>query len=254
MTIGKKCMIGSCQNIVVAKELCAKHYKRSQRHGHVLETRAADWGSREKHPLYRCWNALMRYHRSITETRWTDFWNFVADLGDSRPSPKHVLTRQNDEDAYGPQNFYWKEPRVSTLGDEAKASRARNMRVWYAANSEKVIDTEMRKRYGITLERYNQMLAEQGGVCAICGQEETRVDHRTKRVSRLAVDHDHITGAVRGLLCHGCNNSLGATGDDPVVLAKAIVYLASHSGDREAVITAAVKQLLAIGADHGAFQ
>lgn len=57
--------------------------------------------------------------------------------------------------------------------------------------------SELKRRFGITPEQYDEMLAEQEGVCAICGKEQ---GGRT-----LAVDHDHSTGEVRGLLCTTCN-------------------------------------------------
>ncbi|MFD3999808.1 endonuclease VII domain-containing protein [Streptomyces rubiginosohelvolus] len=57
-------------------------------------------------------------------------------------------------------------------------------------------------RYGLTESEYDFMLAAQGGVCAMCG--ETCVSGR-----QLAVDHDHATGVVRGLLCVKCNRQLG---------------------------------------------
>ena len=58
------------------------------------------------------------------------------------------------------------------------------------------------KAYGLTIDTYEELLAAQGGVCAMCGQACS-----TGR--RLAVDHDHETGQVRGLLCYRCNRGLG---------------------------------------------
>lgn len=67
--------------------------------------------------------------------------------------------------------------------------------------------------YGITVDEYEMMLRAQGGVCAICGREESHRS-RTGVVRRLTVDHDHSTGRVRGLLCHSCNVMLGFLRDD----------------------------------------
>lgn len=74
------------------------------------------------------------------------------------------------------------------------------------------------KTYGITKEQYDQMLREQKGVCIICG-------NTNKSKIRLAVDHDHKTGKVRGLLCSRCNVALGLVGDDIIVLQEMISYL-----------------------------
>ena len=81
------------------------------------------------------------------------------------------------------------------------------------------------KNYGISLEEYNDLLRKQGSVCAICGQDEPSAHGRTGKQFRLAVDHCHDTGVVRGLLCQKCNRAVGLFGDDPILLRKAISYL-----------------------------
>ena len=84
----------------------------------------------------------------------------------------------------------------------------------------------LKKRYGITANQYDQMVIDQDNGCAICGSKE--VGGRGEG-TRLAVDHDHKTGKVRGLLCTNCNNGLGRFKDDPDLLTKASEYLKSHS-------------------------
>ncbi len=74
-------------------------------------------------------------------------------------------------------------------------------------------------RYGVTLAEYDAMLEAQGGACAICGKapgEEGR---------RLAVDHDHETGEVRGLLCGKCNQGIGCLQDSAELARRAMMYL-----------------------------
>lgn len=67
------------------------------------------------------------------------------------------------------------------------------------------------KKWGLTPEEYDDMLAMQDGGCAACGQPET---HRNQwGVISLAVDHDHDSGHLRGLLCARCNRALGLLGD-----------------------------------------
>ncbi len=59
------------------------------------------------------------------------------------------------------------------------------------------------KQYGLSLDDYDRMFGKQGGVCAICGQPETR--RYRGEITNLVVDHDHKTGRIRGLLCSRCN-------------------------------------------------
>ena len=81
------------------------------------------------------------------------------------------------------------------------------------------------------------MLAAQDGVCAICGRPPT------EGIS-LHVDHDHESGARRGLLCFRCNNSLGDLEDDSDLLRRAAAYLDAHDPE-VAELTARVKERLA---------
>lgn len=88
---------------------------------------------------------------------------------------------------------------------------------------EKRRDHDFRKKFGITVVEYNLMFESQSGVCAICKRQETK---GVKGVIRkLAVDHCHKTGRVRGLLCTACNQSLGHMEDNIGYLQSAIKYL-----------------------------
>jgi len=83
----------------------------------------------------------------------------------------------------------------------------------------------LRQLYGLTYERYLEMLIAQDYRCAICRKPETVISHRSGVVKNLAVDHDHATGTVRGLLCTACNNGLARFRDNPTLLSRAITYL-----------------------------
>lgn len=83
--------------------------------------------------------------------------------------------------------------------------------------------TDLKKKYGISVSDYNALVEKQNGVCIICSQPSIRVDR--DGISRLVVDHCHTTGKVRGLLCHNCNVALGLFKDDPDLLQKAKEYL-----------------------------
>ncbi len=79
-------------------------------------------------------------------------------------------------------------------------------------------DTALRKKFNITEIQYNQMSNDQGHVCYICQSTDSFS-------SRLAVDHCHSNGHVRGLLCRNCNRALGQFQDNVDFLERAIVYL-----------------------------
>lgn len=78
------------------------------------------------------------------------------------------------------------------------------------------------KKYGLTEADYIQMLEDQDSKCAICGATDNRYANQERW---FAVDHDHITGEVRGLLCQTCNRMIGLAGDSVSTLQAAVEYL-----------------------------
>lgn len=84
---------------------------------------------------------------------------------------------------------------------------------------------ERLRKFGITGEQYAAMVTAQNNKCGSCG-----TDRPSKRsAKRWAVDHCHTSGAVRGLLCHSCNLTLGNVNDNIAVLESLIAYLKSHN-------------------------
>jgi hypothetical protein len=80
-------------------------------------------------------------------------------------------------------------------------------------NKEKAVKVRRLAKYGLTDSKYIEIMSTQGWACAICGGEPT------------AVDHDHKTGLVRGILCRQCNTGIGHLRDDVSLLESAILYL-----------------------------
>lgn len=111
----------------------------------------------------------------------------------------------------------------AAVRDKAAAWREENRDAWLRTQRA----CALKRRYGITIDDYDAMLDAQGGACALCGNPETLV--RNGNVCALAVDHDHETGAVRGLLCSACNQGIGKFNHDTERLQMAIAYLHRHS-------------------------
>ncbi len=107
---------------------------------------------------------------------------------------------------------------------KTKESQLRAVRNWKKNNPEKVRLTKrknMLKKYGLTIELYDQMLAQQNHSCNIC------LKHESEFKTRLSVDHCHKTGRVRGLLCNVCNTMLGQWKDDKEKFERAAAHLAA---------------------------
>lgn len=100
------------------------------------------------------------------------------------------------------------------------------VRIYYLQNRKQYAENKLWRRYGITKIQYKLMLKSQNEVCAICGKMETKKQHG--KVQILSVDHDHITGRIRGLLCFDCNTKLG-TLENKDWLRKAKRYLEEYS-------------------------
>lgn len=104
------------------------------------------------------------------------------------------------------------------------AQKSEQNKKWRSWNFDYRRDYMLRFNYGITQEKYEELLAEQGGGCSICGktpEEEGRA---------LAVDHDHKTGEIFGILCQVCNRILVGRIREPSAFERAAEYLREGLG------------------------
>lgn len=115
--------------------------------------------------------------------------------------------------------FHYERTKVNGLYSWCKECKSKVAKARYDRKS------KLKAKFGITPEDYEAMLAAQGRVCAICGRAETRMGNGGQRIRDLSVDHCHVTGKVRGLLCAGCNKGLGHFADRPEWLETAAAYL-----------------------------
>lgn len=108
----------------------------------------------------------------------------------------------------GRREYHKKKMKKARANPEFKINEAANKR-----------DYRLQYFYGITEETYQQILKSQDYKCLICERKDSELS------KKLAVDHNHITGEIRGLLCDRCNRGLGLFKDDVETLSKAIRYL-----------------------------
>lgn len=134
----------------------------------------------------------------------------------------------------------WLEPIGVGRDSMSPESRAAYERAW-----------RFKRRYGITIEDYDRMLAEQDGKCALCHQPPARIFRKTGKVQDLAVDHDHATGDVRALLCTDCNTMLGLAEDSPDRLRAAAAYLERHTKSSDGVALTSMAHPIGPGVGRG---
>ncbi len=112
--------------------------------------------------------------------------------------------------------YTWRERNKSKYNNYAA--------MWRAKNPERRVASEIKHHYKLSIERYNEMLAQQKSRCKICGKPHDPGRSR----GRLYVDHCHASNVVRGLLCSHCNTGLGYFKDDVGLMKRAIAYVATN--------------------------
>ena len=112
-------------------------------------------------------------------------------------------------------------------GNECKGCQSIRKAKSYLENQPKHRESWLQKNYKISVQEYEDQFRAQTGICAIC--KRTDLSGR-----RLAVDHDHETGRLRGLICLKCNRGLGCFDDNKEFLANAVTYLKEANKPRYA--------------------
>ena len=111
---------------------------------------------------------------------------------------------------------------------EQRLVNRRAVNTYQAKWPDKIRDKDYQRTYGITLDDYNKMFNNQKGKCAICRMPETAQRKDKAGPLRLAVDHNHKTNKVRGLLCMKCNVVLGYFEKHQSDITKVSKYLEKH--------------------------
>lgn len=136
-----------------------------------------------------------------------------------------------------PEKFAFNQKRNGKWAKENVEAHRRNNKKWNRENRERFNENkrrsaknnpdsckniQLRNKFGITLEEYKNILAKQNECCAICGE-------KCRTGKDLAVDHNHQTSKVRGLLCQGCNIGLGQFKESKIIFSNAIRYLKKYT-------------------------
>lgn len=144
-----------------------------------------------------------------------------SDRGRQSKRKAHVVYLSNPRAKVNYKNYQFKY---------SKSDNGRNAdSKWKKNNFTKMRERSLKIKYNMTLDDYDKLFKNQNEVCDICKNPEGSFDRKGK-LRLLAVDHCHKTGKVRGLLCFGCNASLGKFKDSTEILQNAIDYLKKHEG------------------------
>jgi hypothetical protein len=195
----------------------------------MATTAAIARGWRDRHPEY-----IKELRRKQKADRAEEVQRNGGYLRDCRRCKKEFVTQQSrglycsaecrKQAWVDARRRYWERLGLDTkrlYGRLQMRKRTRQAPDIIRAQARKTHVRSAMRRAGLDLADYERLLQEQKGMCAICGRIEPGGRN-------LAIDHDHATGAIRGLLCLACNLMLGYVRDQVAVLEKAIAYLMCH--------------------------
>lgn len=153
---------------------------------------------------------------SIKTTRQSSCFECSKKEGLKKLNDPILMAKYRTPEKEKRKQINWRKNNPEKL--QAQRNRRKGeLSLYYRKNKDGYRDKSLQKYYGISLTEYDEILTKQNGVCAICNTKP--------KTKNLAVDHDHTTNRVRGLLCSNCNTGLGLFKDEPNLLKKSIKYL-----------------------------
>lgn len=189
----KICTIPECGREHKCKGLCNRHYMNMKRCGNPLQVRTGICDL----PIKKC--------HSCGFLKKIDEFGMHKGRGHHLPRCKKCTAIYKKE---------WNRSYCKNYYQKSKAQRR---------------GQALKQKFGISNREYEVMWLKQTGVCAICFRPETKIDCKNLgKIKKLAVDHDHKSGKVRGLLCSACNLAIGQFKESKYNLLNAIKYLSNY--------------------------
>jgi len=171
---------------------------------------------KEQKPCKRCWKVLPLSEFSPNKVCRDGHKNVCRNCSKEIYSKKKVVCNISEKEC----NRCGKTKSISEF------NKNKNEKYGLTASCKQCLKNAPKmRRYGINQEEYDELLAYQGNVCAICGKTELVIDKRTGKKRDLSIDHCHETNKVRGILCSSCNRGIGFFFDNPKILRIAADYL-----------------------------
>ena len=175
-------------------------------------------------------NAKNKTYREKNKDKVKAYYKAYRKKNKDKVKAKNKTYYEKNKEELNAKNKAYREKNKEKLKAYDKTYKEKNkekIAAYREKNKDKIKGNNLKRRYGIGLHEYNLMLTEQKGKCACCGI------HQNELTQKFAVDHDHDTGLIRGLLCSLCNTGIGKLGDNIEGLMRALNYLEKHELTKE---------------------
>jgi hypothetical protein len=165
------------------------------------------------------------FHKAATTSRGYQYkCKACVSITDKSPTPEARLRKLEKLKEWVVENPDKRREQKRRHYEKHKDRIDQRAKEWYDNNKDRHVHNALLRKYGVTLEQYNLLRAQQGFCCAICN------DHEDSVGKKMFVDHDHVTGKIRKLLCTKCNVGIGMLKDNPDIMERAAKYLRDHNG------------------------
>jgi hypothetical protein len=151
----------------------------------------------------------------------------IRQFNENRIEHQHIMKHKSSKRKLQYQKIYSKSKAgLDSYNKYYNSKKRKQSSLKYSRNNkEKLRNNFLKYNYNISLLDYNNLFIKQGGLCLICLKPEIIKNKGKEKIKDLAVDHNHKTGKIRGLLCHKCNTAIGLMNENPLILDRAKEYL-----------------------------